>query len=127
MTAPTATAPLPLVTPVELADHVGETVQLRRWVYNCRQKGKLRCRLLRHGFRHLLDQPGIAKTQVDKAGARNLGRQADVVQFRIRDKLGCHLARRTPQLLAHGHGQVGLVIAEASILRGSDHLEQRLH
>jgi asparaginyl-tRNA synthetase len=43
----------PVITIAELADHVGQEVTLRGWVYNWRKKGKLRFIILRDGFGYL--------------------------------------------------------------------------
>ena len=42
-----------IITIADLADHEGETVTLRGWVYNWRKKGKLRFIILRDGFGYL--------------------------------------------------------------------------
>jgi len=42
-----------IITIADLADHEGETVSLRGWVYNWRKKGKLRFIILRDGFGYL--------------------------------------------------------------------------
>jgi asparaginyl-tRNA synthetase len=43
----------PVITIAELAEHVGQEVTLRGWVYNWRKKGKLRFIILRDGFGYL--------------------------------------------------------------------------
>ncbi len=43
----------PVITIADLADHVGQEVTLRGWVYNWRKKGKLRFIILRDGFGYL--------------------------------------------------------------------------
>ena len=42
-----------VISIAELADHVGEEVTIRGWVYNWRKKGKLRFIILRDGFGYL--------------------------------------------------------------------------
>ena len=55
----------PVITISQLADHVGETVTLRGWVYNWRKKGKLRFVILRDGFGYL--QCVVFRPEVDDA------------------------------------------------------------
>jgi asparaginyl-tRNA synthetase len=43
----------PVITIAALAEHVGQEVTLRGWVYNWRKKGKLRFIILRDGFGYL--------------------------------------------------------------------------
>jgi asparaginyl-tRNA synthetase len=54
-----------VITIAELADHVGEQVTVRGWVYNWRKKGKLRFIILRDGFGYL--QCVVFRPEVDEA------------------------------------------------------------
>ena len=54
-----------VITIADLADHKGETVTLRGWVYNWRKKGKLRFIILRDGFGYL--QCVVFRPEVDEA------------------------------------------------------------
>ncbi len=54
-----------IITIADLADHEGETVTLRGWVYNWRKKGKLRFIILRDGFGYL--QCVVFRPEVDEA------------------------------------------------------------
>jgi len=54
-----------IITIADLADHEGETVTIRGWVYNWRKKGKLRFIILRDGFGYL--QCIVFRPEVDEA------------------------------------------------------------
>ncbi len=54
-----------IITIADLADHQGETVTLRGWVYNWRKKGKIRFIILRDGFGYL--QCIVFRPEVDEA------------------------------------------------------------
>jgi asparaginyl-tRNA synthetase len=55
----------PVITIAELAEHEGQEVTLRGWVYNWRKKGKLRFIILRDGFGYL--QCVVFRPEVDEA------------------------------------------------------------
>ena len=54
----------PIITITKLADHAGEEVTIRGWVYNWRKKGKLRFIILRDGFGYL--QCIVFRPEVDE-------------------------------------------------------------
>ncbi len=56
---------VPVITIADLADHVGEEVTLKGWVYNWRKKGKLRFIILRDGFGYL--QCVVFRPEVDES------------------------------------------------------------
>jgi len=59
-----------VITIADLANHEGETVTLRGWVYNWRKKGKLRFIILRDGFGYLqcvVFRPEVDETVWEKA------------------------------------------------------------
>jgi asparaginyl-tRNA synthetase len=55
----------PAITIADLADHEGQDVSLRGWVYNWRKKGKLRFIILRDGFGYL--QCVVFRPEVDES------------------------------------------------------------
>jgi asparaginyl-tRNA synthetase len=55
----------PVITIADLADHEGQEVSLRGWVYNWRKKGKLRFIILRDGFGYL--QCVVFRPEVDES------------------------------------------------------------
>ncbi len=55
----------PVITIAELAEHAGEEVTLRGWVYNWRKKGKIRFIILRDGFGYL--QCVVFRPEVDES------------------------------------------------------------
>ena len=55
----------PIITIAELADHAGQEVTIRGWVYNWRKKGKLRFIILRDGFGYL--QCVVFRPEVDES------------------------------------------------------------
>jgi hypothetical protein len=67
---------------------------------------------------------GVQQLEIDEARARDFGRMAEIVEPSLGDQLRGHFARGLAELLGERHGAVGLVVAELSILRGADHVEQ---
>ncbi|MCP4901957.1 MAG: asparagine--tRNA ligase [bacterium] len=55
----------PVITISQLAEHTGQEVSVRGWVYNWRKKGKLRFIVLRDGFGYL--QCVVFRPEVDEA------------------------------------------------------------
>jgi hypothetical protein len=76
--------------------------------------------------RNLPDQPLVFQPQVDEARPGDFRRLAEISQVELGDDLGGQIARLLVQLLAQGHGKVGLVIAEAGVLRRADHFQPGL-
>ena len=58
----------------------------------------------------------------DRAG--DFGRMAQVVDMKPGDDLFRHLPRRTAELLAQRHCEIGLVVAEFRIAAAADHFQQ---
>ena len=61
-----------------------------------------------------------------KPGPGDFRRLAEIGHVEPGDDLGGQLLRLLVQLLAQGHGEVGLVIAEAGVLGAADHFQPGL-
>ena len=76
--------------------------------------------------RELTDEPLVFQPQVDEARPGDFRRLAEIGHVEPGDDLGGQLLRLLVQLLAQGHGEVGLVIAEAGVLGAADHFQPGL-
>ena len=76
------------------------------------------------GLAEMPEQPVVFEPDVDKAGAGNFARQAEVGHVEAFDDFGGDVAGRLFQCFGQRHGAVGLIVAELGVLAREDHLGQ---